>query len=177
MLFETDIRPQDTACFELNFHKAFFETKGDLSFDIFAASFYLISRYEEWLPHEKDQYGRYAHTNSLAYKEGFLQQPIVNIWMDELKKALLRKFPQLIFRGKQFKCLLTYDIDIAFCYNHKGSLLNLAGYLRSAIKGDWDSVIERWETLNGKIKDPYDCFEWLDALHLYCRIPNGIQIN
>ncbi len=59
-------------CFDINFHKAFFETSGDFPFDIFAASFYLLSRYEEYLPHEKDMYGRYAHTNSLAFREHFL---------------------------------------------------------------------------------------------------------
>ena len=72
LLFETGIRAQTIECFEINFHKAFFETTGDFPFDIFAASFYLLSRYEEYLPHEKDAYGRYAHTNSLAFREHFL---------------------------------------------------------------------------------------------------------
>src|SRR5215813_14202876 len=44
LLFETEIRKQDTECFELNFYKAFFETSGDFPFDIFAACFYLLSR-------------------------------------------------------------------------------------------------------------------------------------
>src|ERR1044071_7495444 len=61
LLFEQGVREQIIECFELNFHKAFFQTSGDLSFDIFAATFYLISRYEEYLPHEKDFYGRFAH--------------------------------------------------------------------------------------------------------------------
>ena len=30
-------------------------------FDIFAASFYLVSRYEEYLPHLKDKYNRYKY--------------------------------------------------------------------------------------------------------------------
>src|ERR1700754_2414949 len=49
LLFENDIRAQRVECFELNFHKAFFQTGGDFPFDIFAASFYLLSRYEEYL--------------------------------------------------------------------------------------------------------------------------------
>ncbi len=36
----------------------FFQEDGDLPFDIFAACFYLVSRYEEYLPYEKDRYGR-----------------------------------------------------------------------------------------------------------------------
>lgn len=170
LLFEKNIREQSIECFEVNFHKAFFQTRGDFPFDIFAASFYLLSRYEEYLPHKKDEYGRYAHTNSLAFREGFLQQPLVNIWMEEFKKALLQKFPNLRFKGKTFKCILSYDIDMAYSFKHKGVLRNIGGFARSIKQGNWTQVKERWEVIRGKKKDPFDCFEWLDALHLYCRL-------
>lgn len=170
LLFESDIRQQSIECFELNFQKAFFATKGDMPFDIFAASFYLLSRYEEYLPHHKDEYGRFDHRSSLAYREGFLKMPLVNIWMEDLKKALQKKFPELLFRHSQFKCVLTYDIDIAYCYKYKGIWKNSAGFARSVFNGDWKGFEERWQVLSGKLRDPYDCFEWLDALHLYCRI-------
>lgn len=51
----------------------FFPTseKSALPFDIFAASFYLLSRYEEYLPHVKDPLGRFPASESLAYREGF----------------------------------------------------------------------------------------------------------
>jgi len=170
LLFETGIRPQAIQCLEINFHKAFFETSGDLQFDIFAASFYLISRYEEYLPHEKDEYGRYAHTNSLAFKEHFLSQPLVNTWLHSFKQALHFKFPDLVFRQSQFRCVLTYDIDIAWSYRHKGWKRTIGGFAASILKGQWPAVKERWQVLRGKKKDPFDCFEWLDAWHLYCRV-------
>lgn len=170
LLFERGIRQQKIECFEVNFHKAFFQTRGDFPFDIFAASFYLLSRYEEYLRHTKDEYGRYAHTNSLAFREGFLQQPLVNIWMEEFRKALQQKFPSLRFKGKNFKCILSYDIDMAYSYRHKGFMRNLGGFAKSIQKGNWQQVKERWAVLRGREKDPFDCFEWLDALHLYCRL-------
>ena len=60
----------------------FFTTKHQDSylFDFFAASFYLVSRYEEYLPHLKDSYNRYKAEESIAYKYGFLEKPIINIW-------------------------------------------------------------------------------------------------
>lgn len=170
LLFEKGIRDQSIECFEVNFHKAFFQTRGDFPFDIFAASFYLLSRYEEYLPHKKDEYGRYAHTNSLAFREGFLQQPLVNIWMEEFRIALQQKFPNLRFKGRNFKCILSYDIDMAWSYRHKGFMRNMGGFARSIKDGNWKQVKERWEVIRGKKKDPFDCFEWLDALHLYCRL-------
>jgi len=55
--------------------KCFFPTgdKSHLPYDIFAASFYLLTRYEEYLPHVQDDYGRFIAEESLAHKFGFLQ--------------------------------------------------------------------------------------------------------
>ena len=169
LLFETELRNQDIECFELNFYKAFFETSGDFPFDIFAACFYLLSRYEEYLPHDKDEFGRFAHTSSLAYKENFLQTPLINIWLHDFKKSLKEKFPVLIFHHGYFKFLPTYDIDIAYSYLHKGWKRNVGGFFRSLLKGNWSEIKERMLVLGGKKKDPYDAYEWLDSLHLYCR--------
>lgn len=170
ILFEKDIRQQEINCIRFREHKAFFETTGDFPFDIFAASFYLMSRYEEYLPHEKDEYGRYAYFQSLAYREGFLQQPLVNIWLEAFKEALLKKFPQLEFRNRHFKCALSYDIDIAYSLKYKGFVRTLGGFIRSVMNGKPSQIKERWRVITGKQRDPYDCFEWLDALHLYCRV-------
>lgn len=170
LLFEQHIRLQSIHCFTLGGKVAFFPTTGDYPFDILAAAFYLITRYEEYLPHEKDEYGRYAHTNSLAFREGFLDQPLVNCWLQDFKQVLQQKFPGILFRKHNFKCILSYDIDMAWSYLHKGLVRTTGGFARSILQGKWSQVQERWTVLRGKKKDPYDCFEWLDALHLYCRL-------
>ena len=55
--------------------QCFFATggKSHLPYDIFSAAFYLLSRYEEYLPHVKDELGRFPAKASLAYKNGFLK--------------------------------------------------------------------------------------------------------
>lgn len=170
LLFETGIQPQSIECFEADYHTAFFQTSGDHPFDLLAASFYLMTRYEEYLPHQKDEYGRYAHTNSLAFKEHFLHQPLINIWLDDFKRKLKKKFPALVFRRRPFKFIPSYDIDIAWSYRHKGWFRNIAGFVKAAKQGQWQSVKERWQVLQNNKPDPYDAYEWLDALHLYCKI-------
>lgn len=170
LLFETGISPQTITCFDHRDYKAFFPTEGDFPFDPFAAAFYLLSRYEEYLPHEKDEYGRYAHTNSLAWRENFLDQPLVNHWLLGLREALSRKYPGLIFRYPVFKFVPTYDIDSAFSYRYKGWRINFGGMVRSLMKGQGERLRDRIEVLKGRRQDPFDVYEWLDSLHLYCRM-------
>ena len=165
LLFENDIKEQITSFFDFNDNKAFFKTEGDFPFDIFAASFYLITRYEEYLPHKLDMYGRYAHENSLAFKQGFLNLPLINIWLQLLLKELLKKFPSLHLTPQTFCLLPTYDIDIAWSYLHKGAMRNIGGLLKTIIANEWTATNERINVLFGKHKDPFDSYEWLHNLH------------
>ncbi len=160
LLFETEIKEQSIDCFEWNGLKAFFKTDGDIPFDIFAASFYLLSRYEEYLPHQKDEYGRYDYKNSIAYKENFLQLPLINLWGKELGKISSFKF-----QVTSFKHIPTYDIDIAFAYRHQPLWLNVLGFYRDLFTGNIEKVIERGNVYSGNKKDPFDVFDWLDQLH------------
>jgi len=165
LLFENGIKPQVVDCFEVSGNKAFFRTNGDFPFDIFAATFYLLSRYEEYLPHKKDKYGRYAHENSLAYREGFISKPLVNLWLQEFKRVLAHKFPGIEFRKQHFSFEPTYDIDEAFCYRHKPWWKTLGGYARSVSRGQWGEVKQRRNVLKRKQDDPYDSFNWIKKLH------------
>ncbi|MEO5947538.1 MAG: polysaccharide deacetylase family protein [Chitinophagaceae bacterium] len=165
LLTEKDICEQTIDCFEWNGSKAFFKTDGDFPFDIFATSFYLLSRYEEYLPHEKDMYERYAHENSLAFRENFLNIPVVNQWLQVFKKVLKQQFPSFAEKNPSFKFQPTYDIDEAYSYKHKGWFRNVGGALKDLLKGNWSKVALRQKVISNKIKDTYDSYEWMDELH------------
>lgn len=172
LLFEDGISPQSISCFGVGGYKAFFKTEGDHPFDIFAAAFYLLSRYEEYLPHNKDIYGRYAHENSLAFKEGFLQEPLVNKWLKQFAAKLEQLFTNSTFyrslAGKKvqgFRFLPTYDIDEAYSYKYKGLLRSLGAAGKAVLKGHWSRVAERVRVVKGDLKDPYDSYDWMNQLH------------
>jgi hypothetical protein len=165
LLFEKGIKQQKTECFEINNNKAFFKTGGDLPFDIFAASFFLLSRYEEYLPHAKDLYGRYAHENSLAFKENFLSLPLINIWLQYFKEKLKQKFPSFTIHHSAFTFLPTYDIDEAYSYRHKEWLRSAGAGIKDLLKGDLNKFRLRRQVLNNKVDDPFDSYEWIDNLH------------
>ena len=145
-------------------YKAFFKTEGNTGFDLFAAVFYLITRYEEYLPHKKDMYGRYAHENSLAFREHFLSVPLVNTWLEDFRTLLAGREP-LFNNIPSFRFIPTYDIDMAWSYLHKGMKRKLGAFVNSFVKGKWHAVSERSKVLRGKLQDPYDAYEWMDDLH------------
>lgn len=168
LLTEEGIREQtiDTAYWEGL--PIFFQTPGDLPFDMFSASFYLLSRYEEYLPYEPDLYDRYPYTNSLAYKEGFLQQPLINLWLQKLQQVLCGgdahwSAPRLY--PSAFRFIPTYDVDEAFSYLHKPVWKNVWGFYRDLLQGKFDQVVERGNVYSGRKKDPYDIFDWMEAQH------------
>jgi hypothetical protein len=165
LLFESSIRQVKVECFEKKGYKAFFKAEGDFGFDLLAAIFYLITRYEEYLPHQKDMYGRYAHENSAAFKEKFLQLPLINIWLEDFKKQLLLKNPSLNIRKLGFSFLPTYDIDIAWSFRNKGFKRNFGGLLQLFFKGKFRKMIHRIRVIKGKRQDPFDAYDWMDRLH------------
>ena len=170
LLHESGIRQHSIECFECNGNIAFFRTEGDFPFDILAASFFLLSRYEEYLPYSKDTYGRYAHENSLAYKEGFLNQPLINYWLIEFRKGLQLKFtsqsPDNFWdHHSPFTFLPTYDIDEAYSYKYKQWWRSAGAAIKDILSGKWSRFRERRKVLNGELPDPFDSYAWINDLH------------
>ena len=166
LLFENKIKRQDLSVFDWNDTKAFFAThpKYIIPFDPFAASFYMVSRYEEYLPFNTDRHSRFDAAESLAFQKGFLTKPIVNIYAKIVKKIFKENFPELIFREKSFKCVSTIDIDNAWAYKEKGLIRTCGALLRSLTSLDLDLFFERLMVLTGRKKDPYDTYEMLSEI-------------
>lgn len=165
LLFESTIRPVKIECFEHRGYKAFFKAEGDTGFDLFAGIFFLLTRYEEYLPHQKDSYGRYAHQSSLAFREEFLHLPLVNIWLEDFRSQLKERYPDLHLPLPTFGLQATYDIDIAWSYKNKGIQRNAGALVRLFFTGRWRTMVHRLRVIRGKRQDPFDAYEWMDALH------------
>jgi hypothetical protein len=169
LLFETGISVKSISYIEFEGNKAFFSTyqrASALPFDVFAAAFFLVSRYEEYLPHIRDEHGRFLASGSEAYKNGFLQKPLVNIWTIMLGKLLTREFPELKVTQGSFIFLPSIDIDAAYAFKHKGITRALGGMLNAIIKNDPDELSERIKVLAGTRKDPFDTFDEILRLQL-----------
>jgi hypothetical protein len=165
LLGESGIRKQEIPVSEWKGNKILFPVASDHPFDIFSAIFFLLSRYEEWLPHQVDEYGRYAHLNSIAWREKFLYEPQVDKWLADLGEVLQVKFNAIPLRKKEFSFIPTYDIDEAWSFRNKSSMINLGGTIKDIIRGRMNRVRERQMVRAGKIQDPFDSYDWMDSVH------------
>ena len=116
--------------------------------DPFSIVFYLLSRYEEFQSHQKDQHGRFNADQSQQKKLGILYRPIA----DELVKGLWAKLG-MSFDSEltKFDCVPSFDIDVAWAYKGRPIWRTLGGMM----KGD---VFSRLKVLLKRKKDPYDTY-------------------
>lgn len=166
LLFEETIEPKQIEIAEWNGLPCLFgNASSQIPFDLFAASFYLITRYEEYLPFTKDEHDRFGHENALAFKHQFLEMPIVNLWCEELFKVFKYSEPNFQLPERKYRFESTIDVDVAFAFKNKSILESLGGLAKTLVKGDIKHLQDRALVLGGKMKDPYDTFEDLFQLH------------
>lgn len=139
--------------------------RSNIPYDIFAASFYLISRYEEYLPHVKDMHGRYTPKDSLAFTHGFLQSPLIDLWAYKLLEALQERFPELAARPGAYRFIPVIDVTTSHCFAMRGFFRGLGGLLfdlsRLRMRRVWDRI-RVWAKPS---LDPYDNYDRLIAMH------------
>ncbi len=163
LLFEQGLSDLDINVQKWDNTKGFFATgeRSDLPFDIFASSFYLLSRYEEYLPHVTDDFGRFMAKESLAYNHRFLNQPVVDIWAYKLRDVLQKRFPDFKFNERHFKIQPVIDVPTAFYFRQKGLLRTIGGTLNDIRRFELRQLYQRYTVLMGFNRDPYDTFKWI----------------
>ncbi|MCP4441954.1 MAG: hypothetical protein GY810_23850 [Aureispira sp.] len=137
------------------------KAKASLPFDLFSFLFYLVSRYEEYLPFEADEHGRFTALRSIAYQQGFLHLPVVDLWTLELKKILLEHYPNLKLPEQQYQFTPTYDIDYAYAFKYKSAWRQTGAFFRSLLKGDGEDLKLRLGTFLHLRKDPFYTFGYM----------------
>jgi hypothetical protein len=113
-----------------------------LRFDVFAASFYFLSRYEEYVSTERDQHSRFEGKSSLAFRNGFLERPIIDEWAYKIADLIKDAFPNFQIKKREFKYIPTLDIDRPFYYKNESFPRKMAKLV-----------------LNGFKKDPFDIYQ------------------
>ena len=168
LLFQTSIEEQEPRPFQRDGQWMLFPVYGrdlDLPFDLLAATFFMVSRYEEYLPHREDEHGRFVTQEHLAVQEGFAEEPVVDQWAALLRKLIAERYPDFNLSERHYRMVQTVDVDAAWCYLHKGIFRTTVGLLRDLFhRRDLDQVRQRLRVLFGREQDPFDSFDYIIEL-------------
>ncbi|GGG25468.1 hypothetical protein GCM10011344_27660 [Dokdonia pacifica] len=164
LLFEQGVMDVDIQLQDWDGVPCFFASKTSeamLPYDIFGAAFYMLSRYEEYLPHVKDGLGRFPASESIAHKHGFLDRPVVDEWILRFKKIITASFPSYVLKELKFETHVIVDVPQAFEFRKIGFLRTVGGYGRDFVNFRLKRNFIRTQVLLGLRKDPFDIFSWL----------------
>ncbi len=162
LLFEKGVNSFDLEAVDFLGEKGFFPVYEKLSatpFDLFSSMFYLVSRYEEYLPYKPDHHGRFTAHLSQSVTHGILEKPMVNIWAQQLKQLIIARYAGFAFPERKFRFTPTYDIDTAFAYSQKGLVRSLGSYYLDLKAFDFAGVMQRTRVLLGRESDPFDTYD------------------
>jgi len=168
LLFERGVIDQDITIYDWEGIPAFFKTddNGPIPYDIFAASFFLLSRYEELIPKIKTTNEFFDSTQSLAFKEGFLEIPLIDIWVLKLHKIISEYFTEIEpYKKKYSKKELLIDVPLAFRYRHRSFLVSIEIFLKSIWQLNLLKTFNQFMVILRLEDDPYDSFDsWVSSL-------------
>jgi len=128
--------------------------------DLIASTYFLISRYEEMIrPEVRDPHGRFPGKESLPYRAGFIDSPLVEEYGKILRLQLREVGIDITERPKVIqKVYLTHDLDqLAHYRNIRGFLGGLLRGIRFPKEGN-RAIRSFWGGLN---YDPWYTFPWL----------------
>jgi len=167
LLFEQGINDLEIKVSDWDGIPCFFASgeKSTIPFDIFSASFFLLSRYEEYLPHVKDSVGRFPVKESIAYQHNFLELPVVDLWAYRLLEALQERFPDLETKEKSYNFTSIINVTTSHAYAMRGISRTLGGFLLDLGNFRFWEIWNRLSVLLRIKKDPYDNFFDLVEIH------------
>ena len=167
LLFEQGINDLDIKVSDWEGIPCFFASgeKSTVPYDIFSASFFLLSRYEEYLPHVKDSVGRFPVKESIAYQNKFLELPVVDLWAHKLLEMLKERFPDIKKKERAYSFTSIINVTTSHCYAMRGLTRSIGGFLLDLGNFKFRSVADRFLVLLGVKQDPYDNFYELVDIH------------
>lgn len=162
LLSETGVKEHEIAVSEWRELTVFYANrKGQIPFDLFSAVFYLISRYEEYIPSERDSHDRFLAQNSILFKHDLILSPLVDLWCRELRFELLGSREL----NRTFRFISTIDVDNAYAYKFKSFGVKVGGTIKSILRGDWPDVSRRFGCYFRQKVDPYDTYDVIANTH------------
>ncbi|HRH51634.1 MAG TPA: polysaccharide deacetylase family protein [Panacibacter sp.] len=87
------------------------EQEYEIIIDVFGSIFFCLSLYEEYVTPTYDSHERFLYTQSIAFKSNYYHRPVVNEYLEILWVSLKKKFPDLEKKRREYKLILSHDVD------------------------------------------------------------------
>jgi hypothetical protein len=131
--------------------------------DLIAGTYFLISRYEEMVrPKVRDSHGRFPGKESIPYRAGFIDRPIVEEWGAQLRLMMRAQGIEIAEPPAEIrKVYLTHDVDQLAHYRRTRGML---GGLIRGIKRKNERKLALKSYFGGVIFDPWYTFPYLYKL-------------
>ena len=167
LLFEQGVREQEIKISRWQTTPVFFASKKESSipYDVFAATFYMLSRYEEHIPHLKDDMNRFYTSGSLAGKHKFANKPVVDMWARQFLDCFSEVFPEILVKPPTLRLQTILEIPEAFAYKSKSMLRTLVESGFDFFNLRFVKLFERFAVRLSFRPDPYDIYKSWIALH------------
>lgn len=142
--------------------------KGNARFgiDLLGGSFFQLTRYEELALDTRDEHERFPASASLAYRESFLDRPLVNEYLELLRSTIERLWPGLHPRRPSFTERLSHDVDFP-THDHLSVPRLLKATLGEIVRRhDAGLAAARLKALRARLRDsvnddPYYSFDFI----------------
>lgn len=138
----------------------------EIHYDILGLIYWVLNRIEEIGRTDLDCHDRFPAVNSHAYKNNYLERPIVDEWLYILSQVIKRIWPQLKLKEHYFNIKVSHDVDrpsyyftpwLSLC---RIMLVNLVKYrnLKTLIHAPY-LKLTGYKQFN--FSDPYNTFDYL----------------
>ena len=135
--------------------------------DIFASSFFMLTRWEEYVNKNRDSHNRFPAIQSLAFKNNFLDRPVVNEYVEMLKSMMLYLDGTIKFKQQQTRTFISCDVDTpyeAYTQSLQKTIRKISGDLikrKSLSQGLQTLTNYTASKFNNYSYDPLNTFDWI----------------
>ncbi len=138
-----------------------------IKYDILGLIFWVLTRIEEIDHKGVDYHGRFSAYSSHAFKNGYLERPIIDEWLIILRQVMKKLWPSQDLIENKFKIKLSHDVDVVSRYRFatpyhiiRRMMVDILKYrdFCSALLAPWASFFKADKLSR---YDRYNTFEWI----------------
>lgn len=140
-----------------------------VNYDLLALTWWMLSRYEEVGRSDLDRHARFPAEASHAFRHGYLERPIVDEWLEVLRRIMQVVWPRLPLRQTRYSMSLSHDVDSPARYGvitRTRLMRNMLMDLLRQPRLDRQALFKApalWKASTHRIdeRDPFNTFDWI----------------